>query len=113
MPPIPQQQQRQQSAGHPPLPSGQAMAGAGSKGLAAGPVDFVLAVGDDRSDEDMFTAIEQYADTPRHPAEVFACVVGQRPSKAKFYVNDVNDVIEMLAKMGGAPVPPRVDSFSA
>jgi hypothetical protein len=30
----------------------------------------VLAVGDDRSDEDMFTAIEHYADTPRHPAEV-------------------------------------------
>ena len=35
-------------------------------------VDFVLAVGDDRSDEDMFTAIEHYADTPRHPAEVRA-----------------------------------------
>jgi trehalose-6-phosphatase len=31
----------------------------------------VLAVGDDRSDEDMFTAIEHYADTPRHPAEVW------------------------------------------
>lgn len=72
VPPLPQQQQRQQQAGHPPLPHGQTSPGAGGgvRGLASGAVDFVLAVGDDRSDEDMFTAIEQYADTPRHPAEV-------------------------------------------
>lgn len=45
--------------------------------------------------------------------QVFACVVGQKPSKAKFYVNDVNEVVELLAKMAGVPVPPRVDSFTA
>lgn len=45
--------------------------------------------------------------------QVFACVVGQKPSKARFYVNDVNEVVELLAKMAGVPVPPRVDSFSA
>jgi trehalose-6-phosphatase len=59
-----QQQQQQQAA------ADAAAVGGSSKGLAGGAVDFVLAVGDDRSDEDMFTAIEQYADTPRHPAEV-------------------------------------------
>jgi hypothetical protein len=58
-----QQQQQQQAAAD-------AAGGGSSRGLAGGAVDFVLAVGDDRSDEDMFTAIEQYADTPRHPAEV-------------------------------------------
>jgi trehalose-6-phosphatase len=58
-----QQQQQQQNAAD-------AAGGGTSRGLAGGAVDFVLAVGDDRSDEDMFTAIEQYADTPRHPAEV-------------------------------------------
>ncbi|WIA31619.1 hypothetical protein OEZ86_002503 [Tetradesmus obliquus] len=99
-----QQQQQQQAAAD-------AAAGGSSRGLAGGAVDFVLAVGDDRSDEDMFTAIEQYADTPRHPAEVFACVVGQRPSKAKFYVNDTNEVLELLAKMAGVGLPPRNDSF--
>lgn len=60
-----QQQQRQQA-------EELQTQGGSSRGLASGAVDFVLAVGDDRSDEDMFTAIEQYADTPRHPAEVSA-----------------------------------------
>lgn len=43
--------------------------------------------------------------------QVFACVVGQRPSKAKFYVNDVNDVVELLAKIAGVGLPPRNASF--
>lgn len=75
-----QHKQHQQQPGQPPLPPVQKQAaaatgtdGAGAaRGLLSGAVDFVLAVGDDRSDEDMFTAIEQYADTPRHPAEVRA-----------------------------------------
>jgi hypothetical protein len=32
--------------------------------------DFVLAIGDDRSDEEMFLTIEQNANTPAHPAMV-------------------------------------------
>jgi trehalose 6-phosphate synthase/phosphatase len=43
--------------------------------------------------------------------QVFACVVGQRPSKAKFYVNDTNDVVELLAKLAGVTPPPRNVSF--
>ena len=102
--------------------------------------DFVLCIGDDRSDEDMFTAMEHVTFSPHLPAEVraradwgflgaasmllhtlflvagsglhahlrcwrpqpgssasrmqfvllqvFACTVGQKPSKAPFYVND-------------------------
>jgi trehalose 6-phosphate synthase/phosphatase len=42
---------------------------------------------------------------------VFACVVGQRPSKAKFYVNDTNEVVELLAKLAGVGLPPRNVSF--
>ena len=34
------------------------------------PPDFVLCIGDDRSDEDMFTAIEHVAFSPHHTAEV-------------------------------------------
>jgi trehalose 6-phosphate synthase/phosphatase len=41
---------------------------------------------------------------------VFACVVGQKPSKAKFYVNDVTEVLTLLAKMAGVALPPRNDS---
>lgn len=43
--------------------------------------------------------------------QVFACVVGQRPSKAKFYVNDTNEVVELLAKLAGVGLPPRNVSF--
>ena len=35
-----------------------------------GPPDFVLCIGDDRSDEDMFTAMEHVAFSPHLPAEV-------------------------------------------
>eukprot|EP00879_Flechtneria_rotunda_P018573 GHRR01019489.1.p1 GENE.GHRR01019489.1~~GHRR01019489.1.p1 ORF type:complete len:531 (+),score=203.85 GHRR01019489.1:184-1776(+) len=115
--PTAQQQQMQiDQAGSGQLvqsPQDQQQERAAPRDLTGVAVDFVLAVGDDRSDEDMFTAIEQYADTPRHPAEVFACVVGQKPSKAKFYVNDVNEVLDLLAKMGGVTLPPRNSSFTS
>jgi Trehalose-phosphatase len=35
--------------------------------------DFVLCIGDDRSDEDMFTAMEHVTFSPHLPAEVRAC----------------------------------------
>ncbi len=46
--------------------------------------------------------------------QVFACTVGQKPSKAPYYVNDPEDVLFTLARLGeasalqnGGPVPPR------
>ena len=35
--------------------------------------DFVLCIGDDRSDEDMFTAMEHVTFSPHLPAEVRTC----------------------------------------
>ncbi|KAL3130848.1 hypothetical protein ABBQ38_000180 [Trebouxia sp. C0009 RCD-2024] len=61
--------------------------------------DFVLCIGDDRSDEDMFTAMEHVTFSPHLPAEVFACTVGQKPSKAPFYMNDTADVASLLARL--------------
>ena len=62
------------------------------------PPEFVLCIGDDRSDEHMFesiaNAMEGFPQTPL--AEVFACTVGQKPSKAKYYVDDTVEVIKML-----------------
>ncbi|CDY10196.1 BnaC05g04390D [Brassica napus] len=49
------------------------------------PVDFVLCIGDDRSDEDMFEAI-----------------VGQKPSKAKYYLDDTMEVRSMLESLAEA-----------
>lgn len=60
--------------------------------------DFVLCIGDDRSDEDMFEFIGNAVNTGilSSNASVFACTVGQKPSKAKYYLDDTTDVITML-----------------
>ena len=47
----------------------------------------------------MFTAIESMQGGAATPAEVFACTVGQKHSKAPFYVNDPADVVATLAKL--------------
>lgn len=60
--------------------------------------DFVLCIGDDSSDEDMFASVDSCVGGTSSPAiaEVFACTVGRKPSKAKFYLDDPDDVIKML-----------------
>lgn len=60
--------------------------------------DFVLCIGDDRSDEDMFESISSTAySSPQHvPPEIFACTVGQKPSKARYYLDDTVDVVALL-----------------
>ncbi|KAK6919686.1 Glycosyl transferase, family 20 [Dillenia turbinata] len=76
--------------------------------------DFVLCIGDDRSDEDMFEVIDNALSrnilSPR--ASVFACTVGQKPSKAKYYLDDTCEVKLMLESLAEAssPVPSDEDS---
>ncbi|XP_068642840.1 probable alpha,alpha-trehalose-phosphate synthase [UDP-forming] 7 [Aristolochia californica] len=67
--------------------------------------DFVLCIGDDRSDEDMFEGMGALAREmlSSNPA-VFACTVGQKPSKAKYYLDDTVDVIRMLQSLAEASV---------
>lgn len=65
--------------------------------------DFVLCIGDDRSDEDMFASIANAMVSPDSPTtEVFACTVGRKPSKAKYYLEDTVDVIHMLQGLADA-----------
>lgn len=66
--------------------------------------DFVLCIGDDRSDEDMFEVImSAVASASLSPvAEVFACTVGQKPSKAKYYLEDTTEIIRMLQGLASA-----------
>lgn len=61
--------------------------------------DFVLCIGDDRSDEDMFEVITNsiVSETCIAPnAEVFACTVGNKPSKAKYYLDDTVEIGRMM-----------------
>lgn len=84
------------------------------------PSDFVLCIGDDRSDEDMFESIASSVANHSLPemAEVFACTVGQKPSMAKYYLDDTVEVLKMLHGLSAAatsqqsPKPaPRQVSF--
>ncbi|GAB4853611.1 Probable alpha,alpha-trehalose-phosphate synthase [UDP-forming] 11 [Ancistrocladus abbreviatus] len=80
--------------------------------------DFLLCIGDDRSDEEMFDSIARAVSNRSLPAtaELFACTVGQKPSMAKYYLDDTYDVINLLqglAKASGQEleVPQFQDCF--
>lgn len=68
------------------------------------PPDFVMCIGDDRSDEDMFRSISTtaYSSCLPEPPEVFACTVGQKPSKARYYLDDSVDVVMLLQGLATA-----------
>ncbi|KAK9705784.1 hypothetical protein RND81_07G081500 [Saponaria officinalis] len=69
--------------------------------------DFVLCIGDDRSDEDMFEGIGRATSNPSLPPipEIFACTVGQKPSMAKYYLDDTSEVIALVEGLAGVSAP--------
>lgn len=70
--------------------------------------EFVLCIGDDRSDEDMFEIIASAVSRNilSSKTAVFACTVGQKPSKATYYLDDPTEVISMLDSLAEASDPP-------
>ncbi|KAK8495634.1 hypothetical protein V6N13_092861 [Hibiscus sabdariffa] len=69
--------------------------------------DFVLCIGDDRSDEEMFEIISSAISSGilSSKTNVFACTVGQKPSKAKYYLDDPAEVLVMLKALAEASDP--------
>jgi trehalose 6-phosphate synthase/phosphatase len=74
--------------------------------------DFILCIGDDRSDEDMFEVITTAATrgTLAPDAEIFACTVGRKPSKAKYYLDDTAEIVRLM--QGLASVSEQIASSS-
>ncbi|XP_062194406.1 probable alpha,alpha-trehalose-phosphate synthase [UDP-forming] 10 isoform X2 [Phragmites australis] len=60
--------------------------------------DFLMCIGNDLSDEDMFESINNATSRAVFPAipEAFACSVGPKASKAKYYVDSCSEVIRLL-----------------
>ncbi|KAL8268954.1 hypothetical protein R6Q59_002752 [Mikania micrantha] len=61
--------------------------------------DFVLCIGDDRSDEDMFEVITgsvASGELISPKAEVFVCTVENKPSKAKHYLDDTVEIGRLM-----------------
>uniref|UniRef100_A0A0E0M0M5 alpha,alpha-trehalose-phosphate synthase (UDP-forming) n=1 Tax=Oryza punctata TaxID=4537 RepID=A0A0E0M0M5_ORYPU len=69
--------------------------------------DFLMCIGNDRSDEDMFESINEAVSRSVFPTapDVFACSVGQKASKAKYYVDGCSEVIRLLK--GVTAITPR------
>ena len=70
---------------------------------AQGGFGFALCVGDDKSDEEMYVVLEQAVEESRviQPDGLFSCTVGQKPSKAPYYLNDPSEVLELLQNLAG------------
>lgn len=107
--------------------------------------DFVLCIGDDRADEDMFHAISKWkgedSPEPRSPDvhqlrpsgvrkkgqtledfvdnfgetvdQCFTATVGRKPSKATFFVKDINDVGSLLQKLSQEGVKTKFSRVSS
>ncbi len=55
-----------------------------------GKIDFILAMGDDRTDEDMFAAL---------PRDAFSICIGLRPTLARFNLRNQKDVVPFLSRV--------------
>ena len=71
--------------------------------------DFVVCIGDDRSDEEMFESIATTlsAQSLSVSAEIFACTVGRKPSKAKYFLDEVSDVVKLLQGLANTSSSPK------
>lgn len=78
--------------------SGQGGGGGGGKGAlsAAAPLDFVLCIGDDSSDELMFQGLQGVFGASPANVELFSVTVGRKPSSADSYLGDHSEVVELL-----------------
>lgn len=50
--------------------------------------DFILAIGDERTDEDMFNVV--------HGSNCYTCTVGMKVSRAQYYLDDPDEVLRVL-----------------
>lgn len=67
--------------------------------------DFILAVGDERTDEDMFNVVQG--------SNCYTCTVGHKVSRAQYYLDDPDDVLRVLTAMTSLQSPPDRQSLSA
>ena len=65
-------------------------------------VDFMLCMGDDISDEKMFSSVINFAsDSDGRNAYAFNVAVGKKPTKASFFVEDASEVGNVLVALSG------------
>ena len=73
--------------------------------------DFVLSIGDDRSDEYMFEKLLE--PVAAENACVYTATVGRKKTVAKYYISDVDSVTGLLAALTNSPNTPRRNASSS
>lgn len=61
--------------------------------------DFIFTIGDGISDEEMFNYINSVQNSLSYLNEkmkIFTCTIGRKPSAAKYYLNEIHEVLENL-----------------
>jgi len=69
----------------------------------APPLDFAFGIGEDQSNEDMFSAVEALKDSDPPPQHIVSCTMGQKPSKAHFYLDSPTSVLSLLERFIAGP----------
>lgn len=69
-----------------------------------GDIDFVLAIGDDTSDEPMFRTVnsigkEKHTGKLDKDCALITCTIGRKPSYARYYVNDYKEALDLLKSL--------------
>lgn len=62
-----------------------------------GPVDFILCVGDGKTDEAVFSCLGNESIVGPDAKDIITCTVGQKQTEAKYYLTDVPEVESLLA----------------
>ena len=73
---------------------------------AKGPVDFIMAIGDDSSDEDMFKVVnllkkQNSSMLCNEKIATFTCTLGIKPSLASYFLLDAAKVVNLLEHING------------
>jgi len=64
------------------------------------PLGYCLCIGDDSTDELMFSALHNKFGQRPADIDLYTVTVGRKPSEAQSYLNDHNDVLELLKMLG-------------
>jgi len=70
--------------------------------LESTPPDFIMTIGDDTSDEEMFkylNSVQHHISSFKENTKIFPCTIGRKPSSAQYYLNEVHEVIEYLESL--------------
>eukprot|EP00830_Metopus_es_P006955 TRINITY_DN1658_c0_g2_i1.p1 TRINITY_DN1658_c0_g2~~TRINITY_DN1658_c0_g2_i1.p1 ORF type:complete len:988 (+),score=161.66 TRINITY_DN1658_c0_g2_i1:67-3030(+) len=64
-----------------------------------GKIDYLICIGDNNSDEEMFRVIKERRKTPGLDKNTYCITVGQKASLADYYVNDYSEVVSSLIEI--------------